>query len=369
VKKYDLDVLQKYIDDGWLEVQSHPTLPLKVYNYSRECAWEKKWDEITTSARGLILDNDGCVIAKGFNKFLNYEEHKYEDIPWDDEFVLIQDKADGSLGILFNYGDEWHLATRGSFTSDQAIKGMEILKKNHSTYNDDLHPELTYLVEIVYPENRIVLDYFGAEKLILLGINGYGVEIEWDDVVKLNDDFFEVTNTTKVLNVKVDELKNQNLQNKEGYVLRFSPSNFRMKIKFEDYVRLHSLMTQFSNVDIWEALKDGKEIDITQVPDEFDKWVRDQIKEFKFNHYRIWDQIVKEFQYRVDGKYNDLERPSKKEFALWVNEKTPKWREEGRGLIPSMMFNLYDGKSIDQIIWKALRPKYSKPFWKKEVEI
>ena len=38
------------------------------------------------------------------------------------------EKMDGSLGILFNYQDEWILATRGSFTSPQAIKGTEILK-------------------------------------------------------------------------------------------------------------------------------------------------------------------------------------------------------------------------------------------------
>jgi RNA ligase len=36
---------------------------------------------------------------------------------------------DGSLGILFNYKGEWVLATRGSFTSDQSVKGTELLQK------------------------------------------------------------------------------------------------------------------------------------------------------------------------------------------------------------------------------------------------
>lgn len=362
MKTYDLTLLQKYIDEGLLEVQSHPTLPLKIYNYSRECAWGKKWDEITISARGLILDDMGHVIAKGFDKFLNYEEYNTSQIPWGDEYILIQDKQDGSLGILFSYRNEWHMATRGSFTSDQAIKGMKILKKNHPHYQDNLHHEITYLLEIIYPENRIVLDYNGEEKLVLLGMNAYSVEeVEWEKVVILNDEFFELTPTTKVSNVDIHALKAQNLSNKEGYVLRFYPSNFRMKVKFEEYVRLHSLMTQFSNVDIWECLSTGTPIDLENVPDEFDVWVKQTIRELKYQSYRLWDQIVKEFQHHEYGKYNDqIPTASRKEYAEWVLTQ-PKWKQ-------AMLFKLYEKGDIWPIVWRLVKPKYSKPFWKKEIE-
>ena len=36
-----------------------------------------------------------------------------------------------SLGILFNYNDEWLISTRGSFESEQAIHAMEILKNKY----------------------------------------------------------------------------------------------------------------------------------------------------------------------------------------------------------------------------------------------
>ncbi len=33
------------------------------------------WDDITLNCRGLILDNEGRVIAKSFQKFFNMEEY------------------------------------------------------------------------------------------------------------------------------------------------------------------------------------------------------------------------------------------------------------------------------------------------------
>lgn len=68
--KYNLDILNKYINDGLLECQSHPTLPLKIYNYSRDCQFEKKWDSITRAMRGTILDDRGVLIAKSFDKYI-----------------------------------------------------------------------------------------------------------------------------------------------------------------------------------------------------------------------------------------------------------------------------------------------------------
>ena len=73
--------MNKYISDGLVVKNDHPTLPISIYNYSRTCQYENKWDEITKSCRGLILDQEGNVVAKGFDKFFNIEEHKPEEIP------------------------------------------------------------------------------------------------------------------------------------------------------------------------------------------------------------------------------------------------------------------------------------------------
>ena len=126
--KYDLNILSKYIDEGLVIKQVHPTLPLSIYNYSRECQYGGKWDDITLNCRGLVLDDGGNVIAKPFPKFFNYEEHIAEESklpPIPNENFEVYEKMDGSLGIVFNYDGEWYMATRGSFQSDQAIKAKQ----------------------------------------------------------------------------------------------------------------------------------------------------------------------------------------------------------------------------------------------------
>ncbi len=73
----------------------------------------------------------------------------------------VYEKMDGSLGILYWIDDKPFLATRGAFESEQAIKGTELLRK-HQNLNK-LNRNYTYLFEIIYPSNRIVVDY-GAEE-------------------------------------------------------------------------------------------------------------------------------------------------------------------------------------------------------------
>jgi hypothetical protein len=35
---------------------------------------------------------------------------------------------------------------------------------------------------------------------------------------------------------------------------------------------------------------------------------------------------------------------------------------------PSILFSMLNGKDVSPFIWKLIRPEYSKPFWKKEIE-
>jgi RNA ligase len=125
-----LEKLNKYYEDGLLYKQVHPTLPLTIWNYTEKVQYENLWDEVTLMCRGLVTDDKGDIIAKPFKKFFNIEEGKYTPT----ENFEVFEKMDGSLGIVFWYEGQWILATRGSFTSDQAIKGTEILKR----YNTDI---------------------------------------------------------------------------------------------------------------------------------------------------------------------------------------------------------------------------------------
>ena len=359
---FDLNILNKYISEGLVVKNDHPTLPISIYNYSRTCQYENKWDEITKACRGLILDQEGNVIAKGFDKFFNMEEHQPEEIP--NETFEVFEKLDGSLGILFWYQGQWILATKGSFTSDQAIRGREILVKK---YNFEPIPKgYTTLVEIIYPENRIVCGYGDEESLVVLSMinNSSGKELDYTSLLYISDETrmpvvkkYDAVNDYKTLKSLISK-------DREGYVIRFR-NGFRMKIKGEEYVRLHRILTGFSNVDIWEYLKDGKDINelLDRVPDEFDKWVRTTIGDLKYGCFQLRETAGKLHDGFRYGKYGDVDpEPTKKEFAEFVMKQ--------QEVLHAIMFAMWDGNNekVDDIIWKLMKPKYSKPFWQKDIE-
>ena len=388
--KYDLTLLGDYISKGLVVKQNHPTLPLAIYNYSRECQYNGMWDDITLNCRGLVLDTEGNVIAKPFPKFFNYEEHKPEDIP--NEYFEVYEKMDGSLGIFFYYEEElsderryniwfnnnyetgmerffdpnnlpdfddpyyeptpkvkgeWHMATRGSFTSEQAIKGMEIAKRYN--YDKICVPGYTYLFEIIYPENRIVVDYGKEERLVLLGVmNKRGEEFPYKEMV---DGGWDIVMKYKTWGEDWETLKKEISKDNEGYVIRFS-GGMRMKIKGDEYVRLHRILTNFSTKDIWELLRNNEQLEpfLDRVPDEFDVWVKEVVRDLQTRY----DNILKDYRIIMDDIYDT----DKKVFA----ERAKRYPH------PSLLFALYDGKneSAYDYVWKLLKPKYEKPFKKDE---
>lgn len=211
-------------------------------------------------------------------------------------------------------------------------------------------------------QNRIVVDYGDYEGLVLLGtFDNKGKESDIDiwrqygfDVVKKYDGITDY-----------DTLKSTISGNQEGYVIRFK-NGFRMKIKGEEYVRLHRILTGFSNVDIWEYLKDGKDISelLDRVPDEFDKWVKTTIGDLKYSCYQLRERAGKLHDGFRYGKYGDVNpEPSKKEFAEFVMKQ--------QDVLHAIMFAMWDhnNEKVDEIIWKLIKPKYSKPFWQKDVEV
>jgi RNA ligase len=52
-----LETLERYYNEGWLIKQTHPELPLTIWNYSQTTQYAGKWDEVTLMARGLVTDN------------------------------------------------------------------------------------------------------------------------------------------------------------------------------------------------------------------------------------------------------------------------------------------------------------------------
>jgi hypothetical protein len=274
-----LETLNKYYEDGWLIKQTHPTLPLTIWNYSQTTQYEGKWDEITLQCRGLVTDDMGNVVARPFKKFFNMEEGKHTPT---EEFDVYE-KMDGSLIIVFWYDGGWVVASRGSFISDQAIGASKIFFEG---LDHNFSIGITYLFEFTAKWNRIVVDYGDEDNLTLLGA------IRTDDETEATYEQLEMIARGANCDVvkRYDGIKDYSTlkgiikDNQEGFVIRFSNGE-RMKIKGEEYLRLHKIMTEISTKSVWEVLSNGDNMEdlLKDVPDEF----YTKIKEYERGWYSI----------------------------------------------------------------------------------
>jgi RNA ligase len=258
-----------------------------------------------------------------------------------------------SLGIQFFYAPAytWIIASRGSFISEQAVEAQKIFNTNISRY-EMLNTSYTYIYEIIYPENRIVVNYFNNRDLILLSIinTETGVELKYNDIVCKYSKSFTIVKKYNIPKVNsLDEIKALEEENREGIVVRFS-NGFRVKVKYLEYCRLHKILTNVSNVNVWEYLSSGEDFNdlLTRVPDEFYNWLKKTMHSIEHNYCLIEKNALIEF---IDITYNNgiIER---RDFAEKSNKS--KYR--------SILFKLYDKKPYDYIIWKMVKPIWSSPF-------
>jgi len=339
VGKINTELLRQMVNEKLVSVQKHPTAELFIYNYSPKVQYDKLWNEITLQTRGLILDGQMNLVAKPFGKFFNLEEHQPNEIP--ETAFDVFEKLDGSLGILYWLNDKPFIATRGSFESEQSQHATEILYSKYSHTFERLNRKATYLFEIIYPKNRIVVDYGSMDDLVLLTAIEHETGKEF-----IEDVGFPIVKRFDGIN-DLQHLKTLQKKNKEGFVVRFQ-NGFRVKMKFDEYVRLHRIITGISNVAVWEYLKDNKPFDelISKVPDEFYDWLMQTANSIEMNYKLIFEDAQK--------RYRQLWNEDKKTFALRVMDEAKD--------ISAILFNMYNGKKVEPAIWKIVRPTYSKAF-------
>ena len=336
----DYQILKTYESKGLVRSQTHPTLPLIIWNYTEKVQYESLWDEVTLATRGLVTDSSGRVVARPFKKFFNLEETKHTPTQ---EFEVFE-KMDGSLGIVFLWEGRVVYATRGSFTSDQA-KWMADWGSKYN-FSDIIVDGYTYLFEIIYPENMIVVNYGGESRLVLLGVikTDTGEETYWSDL-SLVDGWDLVKRYDGISDYTT--LKGMVKNNQEGFVVRFSNGD-RVKIKGEEYLRLHRIMTNLSTTAIWEVLSNGGDIlsTLTDVPDEFYDKIQQYSKELMDKYTALENEY--HFIFKILSKSDDFEfRAGFAELAK-------------RHKYPAILFKMYDDKDYSGLIWKSIRPEFSK---------
>ena len=331
----DPTVLADYKAKHLLKSQTHPRLPLTIWNYAPECQYSKdKWDSITTLCRGLIVDTETHeIVGRSFRKFWNEGEKLYTPT---DTFT-VWEKMDGSLGILFHYKGQWILSSRGSFTSQQAMKAQQLIEQKYDVSGLDVNT--SYVFEIVYPENRIVIDYGTTEALYFLAaFKRTGEEIFPPPTEQIQAAGFPLCPSYPEY-TDYAQLHTLDWANHEGFVIRFSTGE-RMKIKFENYLELHRMATNLSTKSVYDWFCEKKTLaDLLEIsPDEFHPWVKEQWGVFK----TAYDTLFTELQAHVAT----LAHLTQKEFAAHIVDAPYK----------GLLFSLRLGKDIFTSLCKEIKP-------------
>ena len=345
-----LEKLNEYFEKGLVYKQVHPTLPLTIWNYSEKVQYEGLWDEITLQTRGLVTDNDGNIIVHPFKKFFNIEEGKHTPT---EEFEVYE-KMDGSLGILFFYEGKWIVVTRGSFTSDQSVKAQELLRSKYIV--ESIPKGYATLFEIIYPENRIVVDYGDEEKLVVLGMTSRvsGKEMDYNSLLNVHNES-GMSVVKKYDGIKdYKQLKEMVKNDQEGFVVKFSKGD-RVKVKGVEYLRLHKIMGNLSTTAVWEVLSNSGDMEnlLKDVPDEFYKKIKTYVQDLKYGFFQISERAGKLHDGFRYGKYGDRDSElTKKEFAEFVFNQDK--------VLQPVMFSMWDKKPYDHIIWRIIKPDFKK---------
>lgn len=311
------DIVRLVLDPSFEDWQQfgHVTVRRKddllLFNYNAMAQYSETWTYFERVSRGLIINHTtGEIVARSFDKFFNWNPNGQYST--DAPIISITEKMDGSLGILYRVDGEYRMATRGAFESEQALWATDYLNQHYAL--SDLSNELTLLFEIIYPKNRVVVDYGKREDLVLLAARNRftGDYLPFSDVEKFGEKYdFALPKTYDFADVDsiIDNATALDA-NHEGYVAEFADGS-RFKFKSLAYLKLHKLISTLTLKNVLKAMQAGTIEQILEtVPDEFLDETRQWINEI--------EQTIAAIQRDTQAAFDIAPKSSRKEFAQWV---------------------------------------------------
>lgn len=247
----DLGRLQAAVDEGLVTDRHHGGL--RILNYTNKATYSEAWDEVTTLCRGLVVDDRGEVVARPFPKFFGVQEPHAPTIP-DGCAMHVTEKLDGSLGIAYRHDGQTWITTRGRLDSPQGRQGTEIWRERYASVR--FGPDVTPLFEVIYPENRVLVDYGTTRDLVLLAVIDIATgadlplgAIDWPGPVAAVRRFGSVDEIIAGAEEDSDDALT------EGFVARFDTGgdgpHLRVKVKSGRYVDLHRLKYGLNARRVW----------------------------------------------------------------------------------------------------------------------
>jgi RNA ligase len=352
-----LDHFFDAVNNKLVNSQTHPELPYTIFKYTQTTVFEQNWNHITMAARGLIVNHEtGEIVARPFSKFFNHNEG---NAPLDLMHgpAVVMEKLDGSLGISYlDDKGELRIASSGSFMSEQAQHANKVYDSLYrGRWNPN--PSLTYMWEIIYPENRIVVNYGDEDDLHLIGavekstgkslLPSQVIEWKW----KKAEEYTSFTSLDQVIN-------SEDRTNKEGFIIHFLDTDVKVKYKHEEYVKIHRISTGLNAKYIYDLMSTGDSSQLDDLmktaPEEFNNYIIETKNKIQSDYDNLYNSIIKTYDDFMKTLPSDV---TQKDFALAVQSNL------SRDVAPHV-FSLRSGKGVNEKkIWESIKPEFEKSFW------
>ncbi len=291
------------------------------FNFTRDAFNGGHWNDLTTKARGLFLDNtNGKIVARGFEKFFGYKEKQFNSEQFLKENlkfpVSAYVKYNGFLGIL-GYNESGLLFCSKSTVGGEFAEWFKEIFEKEDHKADELlaymrEHNVGLVFEVIDPVRDPHIVEYKEQEIVLL------------DVISLQEEFVDVNHMelcdiAQTFNFKVKELHRmfddweslhafleefstsvEESEGKEGYVLvdgngyQFKLKgawyrrwkllrSFKDKIAFGRLVNIAGVNQPVAVKFIGWAQKKGREYcaekSIIDLRNEYEKHVREEAKE------------------------------------------------------------------------------------------
>jgi RNA ligase len=370
----DIGELRDLIARKYISYQVHPEFPLAILNYTNQCMFDNYWPDTVQKCRGLVIElaeysrdiiPESTVIARPFHKFfgLNHEgqtDYDIANLPAVEPTVT--EKLDGWFGIMWNYGNNYGVASRGSFTSPGAVFASNKLQKlvkygAISEFPTGYSP----IFEIIFKEGKIVVDY-PFEGLVLLGCVKIetGEELPYDDlqavwakIAGYAADNRPWIRLAKAHRMSLKDCLAYDKRNFEGFVLTYPrPGTWpiKVKVKLEEYKKLHKLITGITPQQIWKSLHDPMAVWLLEnegIPNHFKTWAADWRNTLMGQFHELLEKAVHASEFYRSNYEGEVPRAV---IFEGINRRYPDVGEIGMKLLDGKIYEAY------QSIWNKIRP-------------
>lgn len=249
----DVDLLEVFTKHPLVNVKE---VADRIYacNFTAKAFKDKNYDKFSSTARGLFIDDCSNVIARGYDKFFNFNEvdsTTLRAVSRLDYPLSVYSKPNGFLGILSVHNNDWFIASKSSISSEHS-KMFKVAISEHLT--EDLKEylvdnNLTLTLEVINPElDPHIVDYDEPKVILLDAISNsqrfskksfkalQNIHRNFLPDIDIKKFVYSVENYKEFYDLLCDTKESNKLAPTllEGYVLE-SNSGFMFKLKDANY--------------------------------------------------------------------------------------------------------------------------------------